>query len=158
MNPINPSGVPDPPPSSSSVWPPPPAGTTPYGHIEENTSGQNGSVPPEIAALKWNWGAALMTWLWCVNHKMLAYGIGILVLSFIPYVGSIVGLVALVYFGINGHKLAWQNRRFDGGLPQYFAVQTAWMNWGIGLALVGFVFGIVGAIFGAFAQYLHPGR
>lgn len=136
MNPINPSGVPNP---SPNIWPPPPTGANPYEQEQENTSGQNTSVPPQIAALKWNWGAALLPFWWLLNHRLVWWAVGIFVLSCIPYVGYFVGLAALIYFGINGHRLAWQNRRFEGGLPQYFAVQKAWLNWAVGFFVVSLV-------------------
>lgn len=126
------------PAQTPGVWPPPPAGT-PFGQSEEvNTSGMKGEVPPEIARLKWNWGAFSMNWLWCLNHRLTWWGIGILVLSFIPYAGLLTLPIA-IYFGISGHKLSWQNRRFDGGMTQFFSVETAWMKWGIGIFVLNLV-------------------
>lgn len=117
------------------TWPPPPTGAA-YGQSPmENTSGMKSSVPPEIAALKWNWGAFSFSWIWCLNHKMMALGLGIMIVSFIPYV-SLLTLPAVIYLGISGHKLGWQNRRFEGGVPQFFDVQSAWMKWGVGLLIL----------------------
>lgn len=148
-------------PQQPGVWPPPPGGAYDPNMTMGNTSGGGpmAPIPPELAALKWNWGAALLAWLWCLNHKMVGWGVGILLLSFIPYVGSLVHLAAFVYFGLNGHKLGWQNRRFEGGLPEYFAVQNAWMKWGIGLIIVSFVIGIIAGLMGGLATVLsgmHP--
>ena len=42
-----------------------------------------------------------------------------------------------VYFGLNGHKIGWRNRHFQGGLEEYFKVQNAWMWWGLGINVVG---------------------
>lgn len=138
--------------ASPGVWPPPPTGM-PFGQGEEvNTSGTNGPVPPEIARLKWNWGAFLLAFLWSVNHR-IKWGWGILVLSLlgrapgaIGYLFSILVLVASVYLGLKGSTMAWQNRRFDGGVAQYFAVQRKWLTWGVAVLVVSVIFGVLGGI------------
>lgn len=146
--PYDPSGSPVPP---SGVWPPPPGGFAPSEAAGENTSGMRGAVPPQIAALRWNWGAFLLSFLWTVNHKM-AWGWGILVLSLlsaIPLVGGIFSLANLgiaIYLGAKGHQLGWQNRRFEGGLTQYFAVQNVWLKWGVVIGILSFALGILGLI------------
>lgn len=149
-------------PPSAGVWPPPPNVANPYEQPQENTSGMKGAVPPQIAALKWNWGAFLLSFLWTVNHRM-AWGWGILVLGLlgnIPLVGLLFSLAVLgisIYLGMNGHKLGWQNRRFEGGLPQYFAVQNAWMKWGIGVTILSFVGGIIIGIASFLMEAHSPG-
>ncbi len=97
----------------------------------------HGSVPPEIARLRWNWGAFFLPWLWCVNHK-LKWGWGILVVTALWVFGGSLGYVfGIVYFGcalclgLEGYTLGWQNRRFDGGTAQYFDVQRKWLAWGV---------------------------
>lgn len=138
------------PPQQPGVWPPPPGVASPYEQTE-NTSGMKGAVPPQLAALKWNWGAFLLSFLWTVNHRM-TWGWGILVLSLlgrIPGIGLLFSIAVLgvsIYLGLNGHKLGWQNRRFEGGVAQYFEVQNAWMKWGIGVTVVSFIFGVLGGI------------
>jgi hypothetical protein len=117
-----------------------------YQPMFENTSGQKSTVPPEIAAFKWNWGAFLMNWLWLCFHGMVLYGIGLLVVLIVlnsRHVGFL-GLAINIYLGINGHKLAWKNRRFES-IEQYKKVETAWMRWGIALAIIGFLL-VVAAI------------
>jgi formate hydrogenlyase subunit 4 len=55
--------------------------------------------------------------------------------------------------------MAWQNRRFEGGLPEYFAVEDAWMKWGIGIQIVSLVLVIAAIALGGFATILgglHP--
>jgi hypothetical protein len=107
-----------------------------------NDSGGKAGVPPEIAAFKWNWGAFWLTWLWCLNHRMIAWGVGILVgslvLGFLPG-GGLVPLGVGIYFGIMGHKLGWQNRHFPGGVSEFIAVQRAWMKWAVGLFVASFI-------------------
>lgn len=101
-------------------------------------SGAHDGVPPQVAAFQWNWGAFLLPWLWAFNHKLPAWGVGMLalfLLSFVPLVNIVTGLISFglaVYLGLNGHKLAWENRRFDGGVTQFISVQSAWMGWGFG--------------------------
>lgn len=115
-----------------------------YQPMFENTSGQKSTVPPEIASYKWSWGAFLLNWIWLCFHGMALWGIALLVFSFIP----LVGLIANIYLGINGHKLAWQNRRYDS-IEQYKKVETAWMRWGIGIVLVGIAFFLMAIIVGS---------
>jgi hypothetical protein len=111
----------------------------------ENTSGQKGSVPPEIQGYRWSWGAFSLNWLWLCFHGLAPWGIAMLVIGFIPFVG-IINLGASIYLGINGYKLAWQNRRYDS-IEQFKAVETKWMQWGIALWLLGVVCGILLLIF-----------
>ncbi len=125
-----------PPPAPSAVWPPPPTNQPVYGQPAVNTSGMKGDVPPEIAALKWNWGASGLPFLWTVSHKM-TWGWALLlvnILSRVPGVGIVfivLSLVVGVYLGLNGHKMAWQNRRFEGGVEQFLQVQSRWLPWGL---------------------------
>lgn len=134
------------------VWPPPPTGL-PYGQGEEvNTSGMKGEVPPEIARLKWNWGAFFLPFLWSVSHK-IKWGWGILALTLLSRAGGVIGglfaivyVGAAIYLGLKGHTLAWQNRRFDGGTAQYFAVQRKWLTWGLAVSVLSTVLVVAGAI------------
>jgi prepilin-type processing-associated H-X9-DG protein len=59
---------------------------------------------------------------------------------------GICSLAISIYIGVNGHKLAWRNRRFEGGISQYLQVQRAWHNWGVGLLLIIPVIAILAAI------------
>ena len=101
---------------SPGVWPPPPTGM-PFNSGEAvNTSGIKGDAPPEIARMKWNWGAFCLPFLWCINHK-LKWGWSILALSVaLAFGGMLEGwlllayLGAAIYLGLIGHSLGWQNR------------------------------------------------
>lgn len=147
MNPLGTGSTPGQnplPAQTPGVWPPPPAGT-PFRQSEEvNTSGMKGEVPPEIARLKWNWGAFSMNWLWCLNHK-LRWGWGILALVVLVGIGGFLRgyflmayLGVAIYLGLIGQSLGWQNRHFVGGTGQYFAVQRKWMGWGMAVPLLLF--------------------
>ena len=108
----------------------------------DNSSGEERGGPPEIEDLHWNWGAFFCGWLWCFFHKAPGLGIGVIAAGlflaafniFILPAGYALPseLMALVvfglccYLGMTGHRMAWERRRFLGGVPQYFAVQRAW--------------------------------
>lgn len=96
-----------------------------YGQAN-NTSGMKGEVPAELQG-GWNWGAFWFSWLWLMNHGLVAWGVGLLVLSFIPYI-SILSLGAAIYLGVSGNKLGWQNRRFDS-IDDFRACQRKWAMW-----------------------------
>lgn len=155
----SPPAQPLPPASPPAVWPPPPTGA-PYGQVEQvNTSGMKGDVPPEIARLGWNWGACFLPFLWSVTHN-LKWGVVSLVpllLLMVPGITGDLSIIATVpfslYFGLMGHRLGWQNRRFDGGVVQYLEVQRKWA-WG---AAIYFASIIVCTIIRV-APYIHkPG-
>ncbi len=125
------------PASSPGVWPPPPTGAPPGQEEQANTSGMHGDVPPEVARLRWNWGAFLLPFLWCVNHR-LRWGWGILALTALVWIGGffrgyfcMAYLGVAIYLGLMGYSLGWQNRRFDGGVAQYFDVQRKWLEWSV---------------------------
>ena len=113
-----------------------------------NTSGMQSTVPAEVSQ-GWNWGAFVISWIWALNHKMVAWGIGIFLISFVPYLGGLAHLAAAIYLGAKGNDLAWQNRRFES-VADFKACQAIWAKWGIGLLLLNIVFAIIGfLIFGA---------
>jgi len=94
---------------------------------QSNTSGMGSTaaVPPEIRG--WNWGAFWLSWIWAIAHSTW---IGLL--SLVPYVGVIMHFV----LGAKGSEWAWQNRRFEGGVAEFKAVQRAWAKWAAVLVIV----------------------
>jgi hypothetical protein len=143
-----PSGA-APAPSPETPWPP----AVDAAPVElANDSGQNAGVPPEVAQLQWNWGAFFLNWLWCLNHGLVLWGVLILVVPTLLRIvhlaplGSLLVLAAAIYMGINGYKLGWQNRRFEGGIPQFLEVEKAWMKWGIAVFVIGVVLFIIAVI------------
>jgi type II secretory pathway pseudopilin PulG len=127
-----------------------------------NDSGRHAGVPAQIGAFRWHWGAFCLPWLWMLNHRMVALGVTMLLVWLASNgisIGPLRAFVALclfgasVYLALNGHKLAWRNRRFEGGVPQYLQVERAWSNWGIGVSVCIPVPLILAAIlFPVFAQ------
>jgi hypothetical protein len=161
--------APDPAPAS---WPPSPTASASPVDEFQNTSGYGGAVPPEIARLKWNWGAFYFPQLWLLAHGMIPAGLGMIlavvavrmaVIKFGPMFGLLnIGVIAVnIWLGVSGHKLAWQKRRYDS-LQHYFAVETAWKNWALGLflfVLVCITAAIAVGFFGAIARHAamaHP--
>ncbi len=113
------------------------ATSTPF----ENTSGTSGPVPPEIARLKWNWGAFGLTiiWLWFHTNAVVAFGYlfflffvqAILSQFILPdFVRLLFPTVMSVIFGLVGHRIAWRCRAY-GSLQHYLDVEKQWSMWGI---------------------------
>lgn len=83
---------------------------------------------------QWNWGAFCLTPLWLANHGCIWYGLLYFIVACIPYLG-IVALPAAIYCGIKGSAIAVARRSFVDD-AQFVAVQNAWRNWGIPIAIV----------------------
>ncbi len=96
-------------------------------------------LPPEIERLRWHWGAFFFPILWTKNHGLTtaaaAMGGALLVLRLMRYFLQFISPLAFfgicgvygvtyfamqIYFGLNGHKIGWRNRHFQGGLEEYF--------------------------------------
>ena len=130
--------------------------------LSQNHSGEQGDVPPEIARLRWNWGAFFFPILWCKKHGMTTFaallGGSLLVLRWARRISfflspaiyfllvvayGITYLGIAVYFGLTGHKQGWRNRRFDD-VQDYLSCQTKWMWWGFGVnAFLGIILPIL---------------
>lgn len=107
----------------------------------ENTSGMQGPVPPEVEQMGWSWGGFGLNWIWGIANRVY-----IALLAFIPCVN----LFVAIYLGIAGHKLAWQNRRFES-VQQYKETMKAWNTWGLVVFLVNIVFSIIYGVIGGIA-------
>lgn len=123
------------PPAAAPGYPPVAAGAG-YG---QNTSGQGpmAAIPAEVEAMGWSWGGFGLNWIWGIGNKTM-----IALLALIPCVN--IGVA--IWLGISGHKLAWQNRRFEGGVPEYQATMKAWNTWGLVVSLVSIALNIVSGI------------
>lgn len=107
----------------------------------DNTSGMQGPVPPEVEAMGWSWGGFGLNWIWGIGNRVY-----IALLAFIPCVN----LFVAIYLGIAGHKLAWQNRRFES-VQQYKDTMKAWNTWGLIFFIVNIVFSIIYGVIGGIA-------
>jgi hypothetical protein len=105
-----------------------------YSGGMDNTSGMKSTVPPEVTGQGWNWGAFYFSWIWCMAHGMPLIGIGILVGSCLPFVG----IIAMIVLGIQGNKLAWQNRRFES-VDHFTTVERIWAKWALGFFIATLV-------------------
>jgi len=108
-------------------------------------------VPDEIKRRPWNWGAFLLTPIWCASNGAPVFGyawdlvflLALLAAFFYPepFRALIVKLLMTacmgigIYAGIRGNVLAWQNREFDG-VEDFDRVQNNWALAGAGVALV----------------------
>jgi hypothetical protein len=106
-----------------------------YGTGMENTSGMKSAVPPEIATQGWNWGAFYFSWIWSLAHGLPLIGVlillSVLFTCWIPLLNLVVPLTWMIYLGVQGNTLAWQNRRFDG-VDHFFTVQRIWAKFALG--------------------------
>lgn len=118
--------------------PPVQANAMAYGIGAENTSGMKSTVPPEIEAGGWNWGAFYFNWIWCMANGMPLIGVGIL-LSVCTGIGP---LIAAIILGIQGNKLGWQNRRFDS-VDHFFTVQRIWAKWALGVFIASILINVL---------------
>lgn len=95
---------------------------------------QQQTLPPGITG--WSWGAALLTWIWAIGNKVW---IGLL--AIVPGIN----IVMFFVLGIKGREWAWKNGQWES-VDHFNRVQKKWSQWAVGLTLVGFVLGVVGAI------------
>lgn len=103
-----------------------PAAAPGFGASNTSGTGPAAAVPPEVEAMGWSWGGFGLNWIWAIANKTW---IGLLAL--IPCVN----IVIAIWLGISGHKLAWQNRRFES-LQQFQETMKAWNLWGLIIFLV----------------------
>ncbi len=93
-----------------------------------NTSGQGKAsiIPEEIKG--WNWGAALLPYIWGLNHKVFSFTIlAYLTSAVIPIFGA---LFWLVVFGMKGNEWAWRNKEWES-VEKFQAKQKVWSTWGL---------------------------
>ena len=112
----------------------------------ENTSGQGNAsvVPPEVQ--RWNGGAFFLTWIWAIGNRLWIWAlIGIIAsaLSLIPSDNTVAlgaaytyQIVVSIVLGLKGNKWAWQSKKWNS-VEQFQRTQRKWLNWGMGLTLLG---------------------
>ena len=138
--------------TQAGTWPPPPGGMAQgYQPYMQNTSGEQGDVPPEIARLRWHWGAFFFPIFWSKKHGMttvaailggclialrvarnVSVAINPAIFPFLIVIYAVSYLGIAIYFGLTGHKHGWRNRRFND-VQDYLSCQTKWMWWGFGI-------------------------
>ena len=112
--------------------------TSPFDFTTQAAGNQ---IPRELA-LKWNWGAFILWFVWPFWNANIIIRLmifGALILFFATFGLSI--LAFCVYLGLFGNRIAARDRSFSD-VGQFIAVQSAWKTGGIITAAAGapFVF------------------
>lgn len=82
---------------------------------------------------KWNWGAFLLGWVWCVGHKIY-WPILFLI---IPIIGP---LCCSIYLGVKGSRLVWDKTdMFNGDIEAFKRNRHNWNVAGLVVLIVVFV-------------------
>lgn len=116
-----------------------------------NNSGQGPqAVAPAEVLTGFNWGAFFLNWIWGLGNKTYIALLSLLA-GFVPFIGGLIALGLIIWFGIKGNEWAWQNKKWES-VEHFHSVQKTWATWGIVLFVLGIVLGILGALlFGAAA-------
>ena len=85
---------------------------------QTNTQGST-HVPPEIKG--WTWGAAGMTFIWGLYHR-----VWLSLLVFVPFLSGIWWIV----LGIKGNEWAWKKGQWTS-VEEFKKSQVSWRTWGI---------------------------
>lgn len=117
----------------------------------ENSSGQgsNSVIPDEIRG--WNWGAALLGWIWAIGNNrfdMAVYGLAVYVLSFLlGPVGWLAQLTVSIILGLKGNEWSWQSKEWHN-IEHFKKTQKMWTKWGIVASILNLIMvlyvGIIG--------------
>lgn len=127
-----------------------PGGVMGYS-IPVNTSGTDGELPAEIAAMKWNWGAFALTWMWLAGNNYTKAAIGMIIFDLFygivnygmmfAHIGVVPGLLILLHMAVSivigrkGNQIAWSRKRFDS-VQAFIAAQKTWMILGCICAVI----------------------
>lgn len=84
----------------------------------------------------WSWGGFFFGWLWAVFN-----GIYWPLVSLIPVIGTIAGLVIAIVLGINGNRMAWEKKTWQS-VAHFEKTQKQWAI----AALIVFSLSIVSVI------------
>lgn len=95
-----------------------------------------GVIPQGVQ--KWNWGAAILTWIWALGNGSYGWALA----GFLLNITGIGWIVAFFLFGFNGSEWAWKNKKWEN-IGHFQRVQKTWSRWGVGLALA---FILIGAL------------
>ena len=118
-------------------------------HVNNSGQGPQAVAPAEVLT-GFNWGAFFLNWIWGLGNKTYIALLS-LVAGFVPFIGGLIALGLIIWFGIKGNEWAWQNKKWES-VEHFHSVQKTWATWGIVLFVLGIVLGILGALlFGAAA-------
>lgn len=89
-----------------------------------NNSGQGPNTPViSLVSNRFNWGAFGLSWIWGLFNKTFITLICIPCI-FIPF-GGLITLGLSIWFGIQGNKWAWQNKKWKS-IEQFHNHQRKW--------------------------------
>lgn len=119
-----------------------------------NSSGERGEVPAEVRAMGFCVGAFVFGGIWCISNAvpwgwaLLAWQVlgGLLPKAlYLSLARALVNLTIALWLGFNGHRLAWQHRRF-GSFAEFRGAMVSWRDWALLLLLVGGVMTLCGVL------------
>lgn len=105
---------------------------------------QNEYMPARKELSRWNWGAFMFNWIWAICHRIY-WPLIIILLNFIPYVGSFVVFGVCIYLGLKGTEMAWNAKSW----PSWKSFKKKQQKWAKA-ALVVFVLVLILGIISAF--------
>lgn len=90
-----------------------------------NNSGQGSNTPiVSLVTDKFNWGAFGLSWFWGLFNKSFITLISIPIF-FIPFLGGLINFGLSIWYGIQGNKWAWQNKKWKS-IEQFHNHQKKW--------------------------------
>lgn len=103
---------------------------------DNNTAPAPIYIPEEIKG--WNWGAALLGWIWALGNGAYKFVLLYFVLMLIPF-GFI---LCFILFGIQGNKWAWTAKDWPS-VDAFKRVQHRWTKAGIIVAAIHIAIAII---------------
>jgi hypothetical protein len=92
---------------------------------------------------KWNWGAALLGWIWAFSHRKYGYVFLFSALSRLPgYWGGAAILIGMIVFGVYGNQWAWEERQWKS-FDEFVATQKTWAKWGVIITFIALIVYII---------------
>lgn len=62
---------------------------------------------------KWSWGAFGLTFVWLIFSKLGWFALLYITVPYIPIIGPIIGITAVIYFAIKGRRRSWTTGKWD---------------------------------------------
>ena len=104
-------------------------------------------TPTHEELSKWNWGAFIFGWLWAICNGIY-WPLFLIILNFIPYIGSIVSFGICIYLGIKGTEMAWNAKSW----PSWESFKETQHKWAVAILWVLGISFILGIIIGIAAN------
>lgn len=80
---------------------------------------------------KWNWGAFMFNWIWAISNGIY-WPLLLILLNFIPYVGSIAAFGLCIYLGVKGTEMAWNAKTW----PSWESFKETQHRWAVAILWV----------------------